>query len=95
MLSPSPLKRYNHDPVHPYFVPELQEQIDNGDIVVTVDNFPVKNCIGFDVANGYAKRLAHKDDLQRFARLGENAYARVCRDGVRIKGVVRVFVNSD
>ena len=93
MLKPSPLKRYNHDPVHPYFVPELQEQIDNNAIVVTVDTVPVPNVIGFDVENGYAKRLATRDDLQRFARLGENAYARVCRDGVRIKGVVRVFVS--
>lgn len=95
MLKPSPIKRYNVDPMHPHFVPELDFMINEGKLVVTVNDTPVDHVIGFSVPDGYVKRLASSDDLQRVAKLSdEAAYARVCRDGVRLKGQVRVYVNA-
>lgn len=95
MLTPSPIQRFNCEPTHPHFVPELEEQIVRDDIIVMVNDTPVAGVLGFSVPDGYVKRLATKDDLQRVAREGnEHKYARICRDGVRVKGVVRVFVRT-
>jgi hypothetical protein len=96
MLKLSPLQRYNSNPEHPFYVPEIEALSLAHGLVVTVNDKPVDDVIGFDVPNGVVKRLATRDDLQRIARdpKGENEYSRVCRDGVRVKGVVRVFVND-
>lgn len=92
MLKPSPIQRFNCEPTHPHFVPELEARIEMGELVVTVNDTPVEGLIGFSVPDGYVKRVATKDDLQRIARTSNEAtYARVCRDGVRLKGTVRVF----
>lgn len=96
MLTPSPIKRYNVDPSHPHYVPELEGKMARGDIVVTVNDKPVEGVLGFSVPDGYVKRIATTADLNRIAKTeqGELTYSRVCRDGVRVKGVVRVFVKA-
>lgn len=93
MLTPSPIQRFNVDPMHPYFVPELEEKIVRGEMVVTVNDQPVVNVLGFSVPDGYVKRIATKDDFARIVNLtnDENQLARLYRDGVRVKGVVRVY----
>lgn len=95
MLTPSPIQRFNVEPMHPHFVPEVEAEIEGGHLVVTVNDSPVEGVLGFSVPDGYVKRIATKDELDRIAkRADDNLLARVCRDGIRVKGVVRVFVRT-
>lgn len=94
MLIPAKITRFNVDPEHPFYVPEIEEKIANSEVIVMLDNRPVANLLGFDVANGYVKRVASDSELQTVAKtMDENAYSRACREGIRIKGKVAVFIN--
>lgn len=95
MLKPiTTIRHFNSDPKHPHYDLETQARINDGELVVSLNDRPLQGqtILAFDVANGFINRIVTEEDFAYMKRhYDDNKIRRVSKHGLRMKGKVRVF----